>query len=44
MHLGRESQPQFDGLYENDASYEYGSFYEDMHSLHQDQGDAFHVR
>jgi len=38
VYLHRESQPPFDGLYED------GGLYEDMHSLHQDQDDASHVR
>jgi hypothetical protein len=31
-------------LYENEGLYEDGGLYEDMHGLHQDQGDASHVR
>ena len=38
VYLHRESQPPFDGLYED------GGLYEDMHSLHQDQDDASYVR
>jgi len=41
VYLDRESQPPFDGLYENEGLYEDGGLYEDMH---QDQGDASHVR
>jgi len=44
VYLYRESQPPLDGLNENEGWYEDSGLYGDMHSLHQDQDDASHVR